>query len=335
MRSVFYPQLLNGPFGDPALYVRLAHHGEALLFDCGDLSSLSARAILKVSRVFLSHAHIDHLIGFDTLLRQLLYREQPLYLYGPEGTIDRLASRLNSYTWNLVEGYPFNLTVQEWTPRGHPRALFRAGTGFRREDLPPLDNPDGLLCSTPNYTVRAAPLSHGDIISLAFALEETRHVAIHKDALQREGYRQGAWLTAFKDILRRDPLSYELMAIPLENGEIRTLPAKDLAAEIAHLERGMKITYVTDASPTAENEEQIVKLAAESHLLAIEATFSHSELERALQRNHLTARLAGELGRRCEAKRLLVFHHSPRYHEHPLLLEQEAQQAFEKEADGA
>ncbi|WP_269085277.1 hypothetical protein [Syntrophotalea acetylenica] len=40
MRSVFFPRLVNGPFGDPALHVRLAHRGEALLFDCGDLHAL-------------------------------------------------------------------------------------------------------------------------------------------------------------------------------------------------------------------------------------------------------------------------------------------------------
>ncbi|HKL48307.1 MAG TPA: MBL fold metallo-hydrolase, partial [Desulfuromonadales bacterium] len=76
MRSVFFPHLVNGPFGDPALFVRLAHRGEALLFDCGNLHPLSHRDMLKISAVFLSHAHIDHLVGFDTLLRLLLYRGQ-------------------------------------------------------------------------------------------------------------------------------------------------------------------------------------------------------------------------------------------------------------------
>jgi ribonuclease Z len=98
--------------------------------------------------------------------------------------------------------------------------------------------------------------------------------------------------------------------------------------QIAHIERGMKICYVTDAAPTAENMEKIVALAADSHLLAIEATFAHRDLERARQRNHLTARLAGRLARKAGAARLLVFHHSPRYQEHPELLAAEAQAAF-------
>jgi len=33
VRSVFYPRLLNDPFGAPACYVQLAHRRGVLLFD--------------------------------------------------------------------------------------------------------------------------------------------------------------------------------------------------------------------------------------------------------------------------------------------------------------
>ena len=117
MRSVFYPRLVNGPFGDPALYVRLAHRGEALLFDCGDLHPLPARDLLKLRAVFVSHAHIDHLAGFDALLRHFLYRPQPLCFFGPPGFGAHLAHKLAGYTWNLIEGYPLLLRVREWGRR--------------------------------------------------------------------------------------------------------------------------------------------------------------------------------------------------------------------------
>ena len=41
---------------------------EALLFDCGDLHPLTTRERLKIAAVFISHAHIDHLIGFAPLV---------------------------------------------------------------------------------------------------------------------------------------------------------------------------------------------------------------------------------------------------------------------------
>jgi ribonuclease Z len=331
MRSVFFPRLVNGPFGDPALYVRLAHRGEALLFDCGDLHPLPPRENLKTCAVFISHAHIDHLVGFGTLLRTFLYQDTCLSIYGPPGIIERIAAQLAGYTWNLIEGYPLVLTVREWGNPSGREATFRATSAFTREAETVWECPGGLLRETDYYRIRAIPLDHGGIVSLAFALEEPLHVAIHKDALERLDYRPGPWLTRFKDLVRQGASEETRLPVPLHQGGELLLPLGLLAAQIAHLERGMKVCYVTDASPTRENQEAIVALAADSHLLAIEATFADIDAERARTRNHLTARLAGELGRRAQAARLLVFHHSPRYQDRPELLKSEAEAAFREE----
>jgi ribonuclease Z len=329
MRSVFYPSLVNGPFGDPALYVRLAHRHRALLFDCGDLHPLPPRAALKIAALFISHAHIDHLAGFDALLRLFLYRPQPLLLFGPPGIISRMAARLSGYTWNLTQGYPFSLTVREWSPAGVGREVtFRAARGFRAEESRPWTPAGDLLLQNPAYGVRTVSLDHGDIISLAFALEEPLHIAIHQDALALHGYRPGPWLTTFKDLLRGGMPADTPLTVPLLTGSMTHVPLGLLAERIAHSERGMKVCYVTDASPSPENLEKIIQLARDAHLLVIEAPFAHADLERARTRNHLTARLAGETARQAGAARLLVFHHSPRYQHDPGLLQQEAQRAF-------
>ncbi|MEZ4600682.1 MAG: MBL fold metallo-hydrolase [Syntrophotaleaceae bacterium] len=328
MRSVFFPRLVNGPFGDPALYVHLAHRGEALLFDCGDLHRLTVRELLKVRAVFVSHAHIDHLVGFDGLLRAFLYRDLNLQLFGPPGIIRHLQGRLSGYTWNLTAGYPFRLTVQEWLGDRVQRAEFRAHEGFRLEMGPCVTSRGGILYQTPYCSVRAAALDHGDITSLAFVLEEPLHVAIHRDALERHGYVAGPWLTTLKDrVFQGAPLDSEL-TVPLAGGESISRPLSRLLDEIAGIEQGMKICYVTDVSPSPENLALIETLAYQSHLLVIEAVFSHHELDRAVQRNHLTARLAGLLARRAGVARLQVFHHSPRYQHQPDLLAHEAEAAF-------
>jgi ribonuclease Z len=329
MRSVFFPRIINGPFGDPALYVRLAHRGEALLFDCGDLHALSPREILKISAVFISHAHIDHLIGFDALIRAFLCRSNRLLLFGPTGMADRIAGRLSGYTWNLTEGYPFTLVVREWEAgeAAGKETIFRAQNGFRPEMGNPWGGGDALL-ETPFFRVQAVSLDHGGIVSLAFTLEEHLHVAVHKDALERYGYLPGPWLTRFKDRLRGEGTEKVSIAVPLLDGGTVDLPLRVVAERIAHVERGMKISYITDASPISSNQEKIVTLAADAHMVIIEAPFSHRDFLRAQQRNHLTAFLAGRLVREARAARLLVFHHSPRYQDDPDLLEREARSAF-------
>jgi ribonuclease Z len=334
MRSVFFPRLVNGLYGDPALYVHLAHRGEALLFDCGDLHALSPRELLKVRAVFVSHAHIDHLIGFDALLRAFLYRETSLVVYGPPGILARLEGRLAGYTWNLTAGYPFSLKVREWRGDVVREATFRAEDGFRPGQEASTPCREGLIHETPHCRVRAVALDHGGISSLAFSLEEPLHVAIHRDALDRCGYRPGPWLTDLKDLVFRSAPPDSLLTVPLLAGGTVDRPLDRLICEVASTERGMKICYVTDASPTEDNMAKIVALAEDAHLLVIEAVFAHRDLDRARQRNHLTARLAGRLARQANAARLQVFHHSPRYQHQPQLLAEEAEAAFSGSDEG-
>jgi poly-gamma-glutamate capsule biosynthesis protein CapA/YwtB (metallophosphatase superfamily) len=74
MRPIFHPSLVNGRYGDPTVYVETLFEKHSLLFDVGEIASLSARKIRRVDQIFVSHAHIDHFVGFDHLLRLLIGR---------------------------------------------------------------------------------------------------------------------------------------------------------------------------------------------------------------------------------------------------------------------
>ncbi|NLV24812.1 MAG: ribonuclease Z [Deltaproteobacteria bacterium] len=328
MRSVFFPRLLNGAFGDPAFYVRIAHRGCALLFDCGDLHSLTPRETLKIHAVFISHAHIDHMIGFGALIRFSLYREKPLLIFGPRGITERIQGQLAGYTWNLIRDYPLHLKVREILPGTLRETHFRACHCFAPEGFSESGIAGDTILTRPDYFVRAVYLDHGGIDSLAFSLAEPTHIAIHKDALEAQGFQAGPWLAAFKDRARKGSLATTPVTVPLVGGGKTVVSGDDLFRRIAHRERGMKVTYVTDVSPTARNMEKIITLAEDSHLLAIEAVFLHKDWPLAEERNHLTASLAGAIARRSRAARFLLFHHSPRYQGAGDLLLEEAWQAF-------
>src|SRR3970040_1255840 len=106
MTPLFHPQPVNDPFGDPVVDVDLLFERRALLFDLGALTPLSARKILRLSHVFVSHTHMDHFAGFDRLLRLCLGRERELTLYGPTGFVAQVEHKLTAFTWNLVHNYP-------------------------------------------------------------------------------------------------------------------------------------------------------------------------------------------------------------------------------------
>jgi ribonuclease BN (tRNA processing enzyme) len=81
MRPIFHPSLVNGRYGDPTVYVETLFKTHSVLFDLGEIASLSPRKIRRVDQIFVSHAHIDHFIGFDHLLRLLVGFEKTVHLY--------------------------------------------------------------------------------------------------------------------------------------------------------------------------------------------------------------------------------------------------------------
>jgi ribonuclease Z len=64
MRPLLHPTLVNGRTGDPALYIETLFERRAILFDLGDISALSSRKVQRIGAIFVSHAHVDHFIGF-------------------------------------------------------------------------------------------------------------------------------------------------------------------------------------------------------------------------------------------------------------------------------
>ena len=327
MKPLFHPRLVNDPFGDPALYVDFLFERRALLLDLGDLSPLSPRQILKVDHAFVSHTHMDHFVGFDTLLRLLLGRDKTLHLYGPPGFLDRVEHKLASYTWNLVANYESDFVIRavEAHPDGRREiAELRSRTGFRREPAPSPALGDGLLVDEESFQVRTAFLDHG-IPCLAFALEEKFHVNIWKSGLEELGLPTGPCLREVKQAALRG-----VPDIVTFRGGDREVSLGELKEKVLRIVPGQKVAYVTDAGYTAANAAAIVELARDADLLFIETVFLHAEEKRAAEKRHLTARQAGLLAREAGVKRLIPFHFSPKHQEEEDLLVREALEAFEE-----
>jgi len=326
MKPTFQPQLVNGPWGDPALYIRIRWARRALLFDLGSLTGLPPGELLRVSDVFVSHTHLDHFVGFDHLLRTILGRDRTLSLYGPAGIVENVEGKLKGYTWNLVQGYPLSLEVYEVdrdTTRG---ARFACADAFRRRDLPPHVFAGDLL-EEPGFRVRTAILDH-HVPCLAFALEEPFHVNIDPERLAGLQLPVGPWLTGLKEQIRRGASDDTPIEVRWPGGAARHFSLGKLKAAIINITPGQKLAYVTDARHCPDNVARVVALAKGADVLYCEAAYLDRDAVLATRRCHLTARQAGLIAREAAVRRLVLFHFSPRYEGNAEAFHREAREAF-------
>lgn len=333
MRPLFHPRLINEPTADPGLFIACLFERRAILFDLGDLTALSARDVLRVSDIFLSHAHVDHIYGFDRWLRISVGRAAEVRLFGPPDTIERIAHKLLGYTWNLVSTFTSELTLRVAEVGSDNRgrlAEFRLREGFRRRDLGTANFVDGVLIDEDNFRVRTFVLDHG-IPCLAFALEEKAHVNVMKSALETGGYQVGPWLRELRlAVLRRDPPDRTIKALRQVDQRIVEVdcPLGALRDTLLQVERGQRIVYVVDAAGHADNAARIVALARDADVLFIETPFLAEDQALADTKNHLTAAAAGKMARAAGVRLLVPFHFSTRYGDAVGRLHDEAMRVF-------
>ena len=318
MRPSLHPRLLNGRSGDPGVYVEALHLPQAVLLDAGDLSSLSARHLLRVGLVAISHAHMDHWAGFDRLLRLLIGREKRLPLVGPGGFAQRLFHKLQAYTWNLVDRIPADLVLEvtEVVPGpSWPRCRFRLHGGFQPEPLPPQGAaPDGVVLDLGPLRLRAGVLDHGTPC-LGFALEEAAHLNVWRNRLAEQGLPTGPWLAGLKAAVLAGLGDAHPIRVYARASEAEAAPVRPLGAlrGLVGITPGQRLAYLTDFADRPENRATAVALARGADILFIEAPFAAEDAKLALDRCHLTTRAAGEIAHAAGARRVEPFHFSPRY----------------------
>lgn len=95
----------------PAIALRA--FGEVMLFDCGESTQKQIMfaniSPMKISKIFLTHYHGDHVLGLPGLLQSLNFRgrKKTLQIYGPKGLkqIKRAIEILNFHDFNFPIEY--------------------------------------------------------------------------------------------------------------------------------------------------------------------------------------------------------------------------------------
>ena len=333
MRPLMHPALVNGRFGDPAVYVERLFERHAVLFDLGDIAALPPRRIIRIDDVFVSHAHIDHFVGFDRLLRVLVGREKTVKIWGPSGIGERVGHKLQGYQWNLVDRYLNELAfivTEVDASRATRTVRFRLKNAFIGEELGRGRLDGDLVQAEPMFRVSTAVLDHHGPC-LGFAIAETAHLNVWKTCLAALGLPTGSWLRELKRAVAENRPDDHPIRIDARRGgpSSRQMPLGALR-DVVTVTAGQKIGYITDVADTPTNRDAIVRLVKGADILFIEAPFAQADVALAAERAHLTTAAAGEIARAAAVSRIEPFHFSARYEGQAARMLGEVEAAFAK-----
>lgn len=325
MVDYFIPSFVNPPAEDPSLYLSIYGQKRAILVDCGVNYRLSIRALQKVSYVFISHTHIDHFIGFDNLVRANIRLPKKLHVYGPHGITGYVHHKMQGYCWNLLSEDALEILVFEISPRAISETLVSYRDGFQKATLlhEQCLEENNVIHSEAEFDVTCGWMEH-KIPCLGYAFTSHRSWQVDKDKLGQFPHPAGAWIKDLKSFLENDVALTSVLCIEGQDYTVAELKDKLL---IEH--SGQKICYVADTLYNEFTEANIVRLANNADLFFCETHFAEEEANNAKETCHLTARQAGILARKANARRVIGFHYSPRYLQgRQNIVEKELQDAF-------
>lgn len=299
--------LVNDKYEDPGIFIEVPHTGDYILFDVGNIHRLDREIIKKITKVFVTHTHMDHFIGFDTLLRYKLGRPHTVEFFGIDPLANNLYSKLQGYTWNLVEFEPqLIFKVKQLNGELFENFEFDIKKKFAKDFISEEKVKDDIIYEDKVYRVRFAVLDH-KINVLGYSFELKDKLLLRKEKVEKlplKGKEVGEFKTFLENEANR-PKSFKI-----ENKEYSY---DELFKEYAYLQKGIKISYITDVVYSKENKEKIINLVKNSDYLYCESVFTEQDREQAEKVYHLTTRQTAEIAKLANVGNLIVFHFSRRY----------------------
>ena len=131
----------------PAIVIKA--FGEVMLFDCGEGTQrqfiFAKISPMKISKIFISHYHGDHILGLPGLLQSMNFRgrEKKLTIYGPEG-LDELKKAIYNLGYCSID-FPIEFVELE----------------------------SGIIEENDEYIIKCTSVNH-NIPSLAYSIEEKK-----------------------------------------------------------------------------------------------------------------------------------------------------------------
>lgn len=305
------PLFFGGLLDDPLLFLRIRPLKRALLFDCGQIAHLAKRVVKPIDAVFITHAHMDHLMGLPTLIRHHHASPRPLDVFGPHGITDRVQHLLGGFDWNLAEPTWFTLRVHEVLPDQVVHHHFSGPEGFVRHFDGTEPRHGREIWSCRYASVEAEILDH-KLPVLAFRISERPHFAIDGKRMAALGLEAGHWVGDLKKRVWQGETGQSVLVARQGGGESLADPHA-LYEAIRREDSAASLGYVTDVGWTPPNVARLEGFLSGLTLLCAESTFLAADEEKARVSYHLTTAHLNRLVARLRPRHLLVMHLSKSY----------------------
>ena len=146
--------------------IALRAFAEVMLFDCGEGTQrqlIEAKiSPMKITKIFISHFHGDHILGLGGLIQSLGFRgrEKDLDIYGPKG-LHKIINAISSFGYLQIN---YNLNIHEIQ--------------------------DGTIIETEDYVVECAKVEH-NIPSYAYSIREKKKPLFLREKAEELGIPPG------------------------------------------------------------------------------------------------------------------------------------------------
>lgn len=284
------PTFCSGLFDDPLLLIRQRPLGSNLLFDCGQLQHLAKRTLTAIEAVFVSHGHMDHWMGIDTLTRHIYVSPKTIELFGPVGIAAKLEHKLAGYDWNLCEKNWGSYRVHEIADDMIHTHLLSGPEGYHRTRLGSCPRTSRIIFEN-NLLKVSAGIGDHLVDSLFFRIDEQPAFNIDRDFLERRQLLKGPWIGQLKRRFHRQQDLDQPLTV-LRSGkvgpeEFQLEDVRTFCREITAAQRPASIGYISDVGFSPVNQEKIAGLLTGVTLLLCETTFLSDGTERARSSRHL------------------------------------------------
>jgi len=309
------PAFFGGLLDDPLLFLRIRPERRALLFDCGQIAHLAKRVVKPITAVFITHAHMDHIMGVPTLVRHHHASPLPLDLYGPPALAERVAHLLHGFDWNLCESNWFTLLVHEIHHDRIRHFRFPGPKGFVQQYDGEERRTGRKIWSSRYVSVEAEILDH-KIPSLAYRVTERPPFSVDPQRLEALGLLPGDWIRDLKSRVWKGRAGAPIL-VPHRDGsgvrEAVTDTPDTLYEAIWGEQQAATIGYVTDVGWSPDNLARMEGFLTGLMLLCAECTFLKADAQKARASFHLCSTDLNELAARLTPQYLLPMHLSKSY----------------------